>query len=71
MSTPSNDTQYSLLRFKLLVSDYQKYLLKEENKILLDEVEFLADTEVQLREQLHQQFKGHQLQINHFDSLLK
>ena len=69
MNSSPEATQISLLKFRLLVSDYQKHLLQQENQIFRDEVEYLADTEVQLREQLHQQFKDHQLKINHFDKI--
>lgn len=71
MDSSYKPTQISLLKFQLLVSNYQKHLLEQENKIFRDEIEYLADTEVQLRENLHQQFKEHQLKINHFDSLLE
>tara|TARA_A100001015_G_C14356832_1_gene468930 strand:- start:161 stop:376 length:216 start_codon:yes stop_codon:yes gene_type:complete len=71
MNSSSESTQISLLKFHLLVSNYQKHLLEQENKIFRDEIEYLADTEAQLRENLHQQFKEHQLKINHFDSFLE
>jgi hypothetical protein len=71
MDSSHMPTQISLLKFQLLISNYQKHLLEQENQIFRDEIEYLSDTEVQLRENLHQQFKDHQLKINHFDSLLE
>lgn len=71
MSSSGKSTIISLLKFQLLVSNYQNQLLQQENQIFRDEIEYLSDTEVQLREQLHKQFKDHQLKINHFDSFLE
>ena len=71
MNSSSETSQISLLKFQLLVSNYQKHLLQEENQIFREEVEFLSDTEDSLRQQLHQQHKNFQLKINHFDSFLE
>lgn len=71
MSSSSETSLISLLKFQLLVSNYQKHLLEEENQIFREEVEFLTDTEDSLRQQLHQQYKNYQLKINHFDSFLE
>lgn len=71
MNRSSEVSQISLLKFQLLVSNYQKHLLQEENNIFRDEVEYLSDTEDSLRQQLHHQYKNFQLKINHLDSFLE
>ena len=65
-------SEISLLKFKLLVSNYEKHILEEENNIFRDELDYLADTEIQLREKIHQQYKIiTDSNINHFNSSLK
>ena len=71
MNSSSKKGELSLLKFKLLISNYQNHLLEQENQIFKDEIKYLDDTEVQLREHLHQQIKLHQLQVNHFNGLFK
>ena len=58
MSSIKDNKELLTLKFKLFVSKYLIHQLQNENEILLSEVDFLSDTEHQLREQLSNQYKN-------------
>lgn len=71
MNTLPISSESGILKLKLLISNYQKHLLEQENKIFRDEIEYLSNTEENLRQQLHQQYKNFKSKTDHLDCLFE